>query len=433
MQGINVSGKNVVVTGKIAGESRISAEQKLREAGAQVHSSVTNRTELLITGASVGATKLRAAEARGASVVPWEQVNWNGGGSDAPLPDHLAHSRKATPKRAAKPRVARAKPARQIGPMLALGAELPSGDGWLYEVKWDGVRCIATVAGGVVSLQSRSGKSDYNERYPQIVAALEGLEDCILDGELVVLDESGASSFQKLIGKGNGLGARYIVFDLLAAEPQGEAIKGWPLTVRRSLLERLVGELASPIVGVSPTFEDGDALLATCREKGLEGLVAKRKSSIYKEGHRGQEWIKVKVRCEQEFVVVGYTPGEGAREGLIGSLVLAVLEDEPSNPRTGEHSFILAGHAGSGITGTENKRLLGELKAIKNDVPLVKLSDKDRKEAKRDGVTWVRPSLVVQVEFQRWTIDNRLWHPTYKGQRLDKSPAKVRREPCAGE
>jgi len=390
-----VAGLRVVVTGKVAGESRQTAEQKLREAGAIVQSAVGKDTDVLVTGAKVGATKTNRARDLGVLVVPWEQAfGGSGNGSSAPAPQ---------PK-AAAPSV------RQVAPMLAKAGLLPVGDGWQFEVKWDGYRCVATVAGGVVVLQSRSGKTDYTEQFPRVAAELAELPDCVVDGELVVLDGNGDSSFERMGAKG---GASFVLFDLL--EVAGEDARQRPLVLRRSLLEVLVASLpsGSETVVVSPAFGDGEALLAWASDRRLEGVVAKRLSSRYQEGARCDDWIKVKLRCEQEFVVAGYTPGEGALAGTVGALVLGYHDD------AGVLQY--AGRVGTGFTDAERNRIFDTV------LPAPRAAlEAPRAEAR--GVVWVRPLLVAQVEFQRWTEDGRLWHPSYKGLRDDKRPADVRRE-----
>ena len=399
---MNVDGKKVVVTGTIAGESRATAEQKLMQAGALVQPRVTKETDLLVTGAKVGQTKIKAAEKNGARIVAWETV-WGDGS------DEEAGDAKASPA----PRPAAS---RQIAPMLAKGGELPKGEAWFHEVKWDGYRCVATVRGGAVTMQSRSGASEYAEQFPQVAAALAQLPDCVLDGELVVLDGNGHSSFEAM-GSGSG---DFIVFDLL--EREGEDLRPRPLDVRRAALERLLEQDTSMVVSdfpvhLSPRFEDGRELLAYVRKHGLEGIVSKRRDSAYREGSRSGEWVKVKVRLEQEFVVMGWIPGENGNAGGLGALVLGYHE-------AGE--LVYAGKVGTGWTWEEGLRLMGELggmtariQNLPTDVPT---------SVARDVVMWVEARVVVQVQFQRWTKDGVLWHPSYKGQRRDKTAAEVVRE-----
>jgi bifunctional non-homologous end joining protein LigD len=386
-----IAGRRVVVTGRIAGESRQTAEAKLREAGAIVQSEVGKNTDVLVTGAAVGATKLKKARDLGVLVVPWEQAF----GTNPAIGV-------APPPREPAPAV------RQWAPMLAKAGDLPTdGDKWLYEVKWDGYRGIATVKDGAVTIQSRSGKSDLTERFPEIVGALSTLTDCVLDGELVAIDGNGDSTFETL-HRSNGA-TRYIVFDVL--EVQGHGVTGMTLQGRRELLEKVVEQ--GTYLAVSPAFNDGQELLDTVIERGLEGIVAKLRASRYVEGSRTEAWTRVKIRNEQEFLVAGWTPGEGARAGTIGALVLALIED-------GEVVYV--GKAGSGMTDADMPLLLSRM-TERATSPLREIP----KDLGRD-VTWVEPVLVVQVAYQRWTEDSRLWHPSFKGIRDDKAAKDVTRE-----
>ncbi len=395
-----IEGKKVVVTGKIAGESRQTAEAKLRDAGATVQAAVTEDTDLLVIGAKVGASKIGKATIHGVEIVPWEQA--------FSLPGALAGRVRQSVE---APRTA----ARTVAPMLAKAGELPTGDGWLYEVKWDGYRGIATVIDSAVSLQSRSGKSDLTEQFPQIAVALSALPDCVLDGELVVLDGNGNSSFESM-GKA---GTSYIVFDLL--ELMGQDVRDRTLDERRGLLRPLLDNLGGP-VSVSPSFDDGASLLAWAANQAIEGIVAKRRHSTYKEGSRTGAWLKIKLRCEQEFVVVGWKPGEGARAGRIGSLLLAVNDED------GLLRFV--GRVGTGGTDAEWDDLLGILDSSVSD-PLERLDTCGASKAELRDVVWVKPDAVVQVRFQRWTEDGRLWHPSVQGVRTDKTASEVVREPVA--
>jgi bifunctional non-homologous end joining protein LigD len=404
-----VTGKKVVVTGVIPGHSRATAEAALRDAGAQVQSGVTRETDLLVTGGKVGATKMNKAAALGVSVVPWEQALAGGAGGSVV---------------AALNAKARLAAARTVAPMLAKAGELPAGGGWLFEVKWDGYRCVATVVDGQVAMQSRSGKSDYAAEFPRVAAALAGLPDCVIDGELVVLDANGDSSLESL-SSGRGTGAEsLIVFDVL--ELGGVDLRSRPLTERRQALADLAAAFP-PSIAVSPAFEDGEELLAWAAGRGLEGIVAKRAGSSYREGSRTDAWLKVKLRCEQEFVVVGWREGEGARAGMIGSLLLAVNDDDGD--------LVFVGRVGTGGTDADWENLRERLRPCSGpldlDSPLFDLATMGAPQAELRDVQWVVPEVVVQVRFQRWTEDGRLWHPSVVGVREDKLAGEVVREPAA--
>ena len=210
-------------------------------------------------------------------------------------------------------------------PMLAtLSDHVPTSDGWLYEVKWDGYRALARlVAGEGATLTSRRG-NDLTERFRSVASALPRAvrtPDCVLDGEVCALDEQGRSSFSAMQqGKPDTPIVLY-VFDVL--EVEGEPLIDLPLTERRKRLEKLL-DRRNRTIRLSETFDDGEALFAAAEEQALEGIVAKRADSHYLPGKRGRDWLKIKTHGRQEFVIVGYTKGEGRRARSFGSLVLAV-------------------------------------------------------------------------------------------------------------
>ena len=301
-------------------------------------------------------------------------------------------------------------------PMLAtLAAAVPVGPGWLYEVKWDGYRALATVGGGDVALTSRRG-NDLTSRFPEVARAIGRATrspDCVLDGEVCALDEQGRSSFS-VMQQGSGP-LVYYAFDVL--EIDGEPVLDLPLTERRDRLRRLL-DLRGGTVRLSETFEDGVALYAAAEEQRLEGIVAKRAESRYLPGRRTREWLKVKTHREQEFVIAGYTKGKGRRAGRLGSLVLGVT-------RAGELRY--AGNVGTGFTEDEIEKLIAKLRPLERAEPPFRDVPKMPK-VRKDDVVWVEPALVAEVEFAEWTHDDRLRAPVYKGLREDKEPSEVRRE-----
>lgn len=307
-------------------------------------------------------------------------------------------------------------------PMLAtLASEVPSGSGWRFEVKWDGYRAIARVAGGEATLTSRNG-NDLTGRFPTIARAISQAAktpDCVLDGEVCALDDGGRSSFS-VMQQGSGPLVFY-AFDVL--EVDGEPLVELPLGERRKRLEKLL-DRRNETVRLSETFEDGRALYEAAREQGLEGVIAKRADSRYQPGKRTREWLKVKTHGRQEFLIAGYTKGQGRRSGRLGSLVLAVN-------RGGELSY--AGNCGTGFTDEEIDKLMRKLRPLERKTPPFAVVPKMPRVRKGD-VVWVRPELVCEVEFAEWTHDGRLRAPSYKGLREDKAPGEVRREqPLAAE
>jgi bifunctional non-homologous end joining protein LigD len=307
-------------------------------------------------------------------------------------------------------------PRRRYAPMLSSSAEtLPAGEDWLYEPKWDGYRAIAVVSGGEVSLTSRNA-IDLTERFrPAARAIAQGLRtpNAVLDGEIVALDEGGRSSFS-LLQQGTGR-LVFVAFDVLEAD--GEPLFDLPLEERRARLEQLVDPKAGGVL-VSPVFDDGEALLKAATVQGLEGVVAKRKGSRYQPGRRSPDWRKVKVKSRQEFVIVGYTKGQGRRAAGFGSLVLGVREG-------GELRWV--GNVGTGFTEAEIERLLDKLRPLERETPPFPEPPR-MPRVRRGDVVWVEPVLVAEVAFAEWTHDGRLRAPVYLGLRDDKAAAEVRRE-----
>jgi bifunctional non-homologous end joining protein LigD len=309
-----------------------------------------------------------------------------------------------------------APPAARYAPMLSTSSDtLPHGTEWTYEPKWDGYRAIVTVAGGEVTLTSRRG-NDLTERFREAARAAQlGLRtsDAVLDAEICALDDEGRSRFSLLQEGGGRL--VLVVFDIL--ELDSEPLVELPLSERRKRLQEVVDGSAARIV-VSPTFDDGEALLAAAKEQGLEGVVAKRLDSTYQPGRRSPDWRKVKVRQGQELVIVGYTKGQGRRSAGFGSLVVAVHE-------AGGLRWV--GNVGTGYTDGEIDRLLKLLQPLRRpDSPLAETPKMPR--VRQGDVVWVEPSLVAQVEFAEWTHEGRLRAPVYVGLREDKSATEVRKE-----
>ena len=303
-------------------------------------------------------------------------------------------------------------------PMLAsLAAELPKGPGWLFEVKWDGYRAIARLAGGAATLTSRNG-NDLTARFPTVAKALERAArtpDCVIDGEVCALDGEGRANFSAMQQGKAGTSYIYVAFDLF--EVDGEPIVELPLTERRKRLEALL-DRRNRTVQLSEAFEDGEALFAAAEEQGFEGVVAKRAESPYRPGRRSREWLKIKTHGRQEFVIAGYTKGQGRRSGRFGSLVLAV--------RRGDE-LVWGGNVGTGFNDPEIERLLSLLRPLERRDPPLAVVPKMPKVRKED-VIWVEPRLVCEVEFAQWTHDGHLRAPVYKGIREDKTPEEVERE-----
>ena len=311
--------------------------------------------------------------------------------------------------------------AREYSPMLAtLHDGIPTGGQWLYEVKFDGYRALAYVRGGECRLVSRN-ENDLTARFAavakEVVKATKS-PNAVLDGEICRLDAAGRSSFSEL-QQGSGPLVFY-AFDLL--ELDNEPLVDLELSERKRRLKALL-DGRNRTVRFSHDFDDGKALLAAAREQGLEGLIAKRASSRYASGKRTGDWLKIKLRNEDEFVVAGYTRGAGRRAGTFGALVLAVNDGA-------ELRYV--GNVGTGFTDPEIDNLLELLRPLRRDSPPFATPPKMARVRNAD-VQWVDPTLVVQVRYGEWTHDGRLRHPAYLGIRDDRGPADVTRPKAAAE
>jgi bifunctional non-homologous end joining protein LigD len=301
-----------------------------------------------------------------------------------------------------------AEPARgvELRPQLATSTEtLPTGQGWLFEPKWDGYRAIVTVAGGDVTLTSRNG-TDLTQRFRDVARAVTHAvrtPSAVIDGEVCALDESGTARFETLQG---GAGRLVLMaFDLLLLDD--EPVHTRPLTERRRLLEEIIDPSAQG-VRLSPAFEDGQALLDAAAAQGLEGVVAKRADAPYRSGRRTPEWQKVKLRAREDLPIVGYTRGTGRRAKL-GALVLARREPD------GLH---WAGNVGSGIADGDVEALRDALRSLERPTPpLVHAPRMPR--VRSSEVTWVEPELSAEVTFAEWTREGRLRAPVFLGLRDD--------------
>jgi bifunctional non-homologous end joining protein LigD len=301
-------------------------------------------------------------------------------------------------------------------PMLAtLAKEVPRGKGWLHEVKWDGYRVVAYVEAGEATLYSRR-RNPLTERFATVAAALPRAvrtPSAVLDGEVVTLDETGRASFSAM--QQGGAAQLLYVFDVLEAD--GVPLLDLPFTERRERLVELI-DPTSRTVRLSEAFEDGKALFAAAKEQRLEGIVSKRADSRYEAGKRSRAWLKVKATGRQEFLIAGYTSGEGRRAGTFGSLVLAVRDGD---------ELRWVGNVGTGFGEKEIDRLLGLLRPLERDTSPFPEPPKMPRVRARD-VHWVEPRLVTEVEFVEWTHDGHLRAPSYVGLREDKAPEEVERE-----
>jgi bifunctional non-homologous end joining protein LigD len=311
-------------------------------------------------------------------------------------------------------------PRRAYKPMLATLEDeqhMPKGDDWEFEIKWDGYRIVATVAGGQAQLRTRKDQ-DYTERFANVAKELaKALKtpDAVLDGEVCALDEDGRPSFSAMQQGKPGTPIVYYVFDLL--EVDGEPLLDLPLSERRKRLRKLL-DGRNRTVKFSEPFDDGPALLTAAKERRLEGIMGKRLDSRYLPGRRTRDWLKFKTHGEQELVIAGYTKGKGRREWSFGSLVLGAYDGD---------ELRWVGNVGTGFDDDEIERLLKKLRPLeRKDPPFPEPPKMPR--VRKGEVVWVEPKLVAEVSFAEWTHDGRLRAPVYQGLRQDKDAREVHRE-----
>ncbi|TMG25460.1 MAG: DNA ligase D [Chloroflexi bacterium] len=329
-----------------------------------------------------------------------------------------------------------------IEPMAAtLASTAFDSPDWIFEIKWDGYRVEAIVDGDKVRLRTRHG-NDAETYFPRLLTPPSWINaaQAIVDGEVVALDDQGLPDFGLLqLRISESVGSRapgrlkgmarpateaeadearraplvYQAFDLLYAD--GKSLVNVPLEHRKRLLRSLLRE--HPRVRYAAHVErDGVAFFKAAQEKGLEGIIAKRRDSRYEPGRRVTTWLKLKVRPEQELVVGGYTPGEGNARDL-GALILGVYED-------GKLRY--AGKVGSGFNARTRRELRERLDALATDEPPFEPPPPRTGELR--GAHWARPELVIRAELGGWSRDGLVRQSAFKGIELDKDPREVTRE-----
>lgn len=293
--------------------------------------------------------------------------------------------------------------------MLAKLHDAPFDDpDWLFEIKWDGYRAIAEVEQQQVRLYSRNGLS-FEKAYPAIYSALASLGiDAVLDGEIVALDADGKPSFQLLQhATTSDTTLCYYVFDLLVMN--GHTIEQEPLTERKDLLRRLLPN-NEWVRYCDHVQEKGVAFFDSLRAHHMEGMIAKKATSVYREGTRNTDWLKIKHILTDEAVIAGYTAPNGSRQ-YFGSLILGRYED-------GVLKFI--GHTGTGFDHALLKELYQKMQ------PLVRQKNPFHTKVPVNGeATWLLPQLVCNIKFTEVTKDGMHRHPVFVGLRADKKAKEV--------
>jgi bifunctional non-homologous end joining protein LigD len=313
-------------------------------------------------------------------------------------------------------------------PMLATPVDRPfTRDGWIFELKWDGVRALAAVENGTLRLAGRSGR-DETSRYPELAALTRALRghSAVVDGEIVVMDADGRASFERLQSRINvsresdvrramrDHPATYAVFDILSLD--GRDLMNTALRIRKKTLK----DVLTPVDGVlyaDHVDRDGETFFAALSRQGVEGMVGKRADSAYQPGRRSPDWVKVKAWHTQSCVIAGWTGGRGRRVEQLGALILGVYDGE---------DLLHCGQVGTGFNESTLRDLRKRLDALVMDHSAFRVVPRTSEPA-----TWVQPELVCEVRHAGWTKQGILRHPAYLGLREDVAPRDTVREEAA--
>ena len=314
-----------------------------------------------------------------------------------------------------------------IEPMECLAvSKLHDGPQWVYELKLDGYRALGIKSNGAVRLLSRRNNS-FNRQYPLVVEALAELpENTVVDGEVVALNHSGFPNFNLLQNyRSEASRIHFFIFDLLVY--RGRDLTRLPLIERRKLLGSLL-KFNSDRIRITDFLEASAAdMLHAVRQQGLEGIIGKRKDSLYEPGKRSGAWIKYRMNRGQELVIGGYIPGTHGLDSIV----------------VGYHNgqdLVYVARVRNGFVPASRRQVFGRLKDLEvPDCPFVNLPEKHRSHW-GEGLTaeemkkcvWLRPELVAQIEFLEWTESDHLRHSKFVGLREDKDPRTVIKE-HAGE
>jgi bifunctional non-homologous end joining protein LigD len=314
-----------------------------------------------------------------------------------------------------------------VKPMKATAVtELPEGGDWIYEIKWDGYRALALKEDANVRLLSLKEKNLTTD-FPSVAEAMSGLaaDVAVLDGEIVAVDAQGRPSFQALQNRktlGRGWTVVYYAFDVLNLK--GEDLQQQPLHIRKAKLKELIANTGSTTLRYSAELAGTrTAVVRTVAAAGLEGVVAKKRDSVYRAGTRVTTWLKFKLNKSQEFVIGGYKPDAGSFQ----SILVGYYDGT---------KLIFAGKVRQGFNPVGRARLLKEMSPfLVDECPFSNLPTSGKSHF-GEGITidemadlcWLKPKLVAQVSFTEWTNYGLLRHATFEGLREDKGPREVVRE-----
>jgi bifunctional non-homologous end joining protein LigD len=301
--------------------------------------------------------------------------------------------------------------------------QLPSGDEWLYEVKWDGYRALAAKHGDSVRLLSLKNKN-LSSDFPTVVDAVRGVvaDAVLVDGEIVAIDKRGCPSFQMLQNRaslGRNWQIVYYAFDLL--ELEGKNWKTRPLTERKERLKQVLS--GSEVRYNAELPGSAEAVVRTVRQAGLEGIIAKRRNSIYRASIRSNNWLKLKLEQSQECVIGGYHPASGSFQSILAGFY-----------EVGKLMF--AGKVRQGFNPASRAALLAKMKPLLTSRCPFRDLPTSKKSHFGEGITaddmkklrWLKPRLVAQVRFTEWTSYGLLRHATFGGLRDDKESSEVTRD-----
>ncbi|WP_409269204.1 DNA ligase D [Pseudomonas sp. KCJK9044] len=337
---------------------------------------------------------------------------------DSVLSDRTLLPRRPTNARPAKPR-RKAKPSAlpdKLQPQLATLVDSPPSGDWHYEVKFDGYRILARIDADDVRLFTRNGH-DWSAKLSRQVEALKalGLDSAWLDGEMVVVDENGGTDFQALqnaFDTEHDDNITYYLFDLLYLS--GKDLRELPVQDRRATLAKLLEHNTSDTLKFSEDFNQPvDSLLASACRLGLEGLIGKRADSVYM-SRRSSDWIKLKCKQRQEFVIVGYTDPKGSRHGF-GALLLALHDKDSGQLR-------YAGKVGTGFSAATLASIRDRLKPLQTATPPLPMPPTG---ADARGVHWLKPRLLAEVAYAQMTRSGIVRHSVFHGLRDDKPATAI--------
>ncbi|MFK4793935.1 DNA ligase D [Sphingobium sp. ZW T5_29] len=326
----------------------------------------------------------------------------------------MAQAKKATPVRASRKR-ATGKPPTFHAPQLAtLVDAVPTGNGWIHEIKYDGYRCLVSVASNEVRIFTRTGL-DWTDRFAPLAAELADMDlpPALIDGEIVAMGADGNPDFSTLqhVLKGEDSGALHLfAFDLL--ELDGQDLTALPNVARKEKLGALIGDGTPQVHFADHVVGAGEKLFRAMCDAGQEGIISKRADAPYR-GVRTKNWLKVKCTRRQEFVIVGWT-ASGASGRALRNILLA---------QNGQDGLVYAGKVGTGFNARNSESLMHALKARARKTPALTVPRGDSR-----GAQWVRPDLVAEIAFAEFTGSNVIRHGSFLGLREDKAAKDVSRE-----